>query len=137
MSWAVEVEPGLWQGEWPRTPADVAPFATLVNVCAECADPAVPGKVWITIPMVDDGQWTPDAVLLDALVRLVRVAPPPILVHCGQGRSRSTAALVAILRDRHRTWDAPRALATIRQVNPAATPNPALWQALLAWQPPT
>jgi len=136
MSWAVEIEPGLWQGEWPRTPDDVAPWATLVNCCAECPDPAVPGKVWITVPMVDDGQWAPDPVLLTAVVRMVRAAPAPVLVHCGMGRSRSTAVLVAILRDRHRDWDAATAITCVRRVNPEANPNPALWAAVTAWSPP-
>jgi protein-tyrosine phosphatase len=129
----VRVTDRLWQGSWPRTADDVAeaPWHSVINVCAECVGgyqhPAIPVQ-GLGVP---DGQ-DPGPAWFDQVVAAYDTLPKPVLIHCGQGISRSSAAVLAVLVARERmTPDA--AWAYLQRVHPLAAPHAALWTAWRAW----
>ena len=131
MSWAIEIEPGLWQGDCPQTPADTARFQTVVTVSDDAQPPAPRPYRWVDkgIPDVDPG---PNAVWIADLAATMRYAPEPVLVHCKMGLSRSSLAMVVVLIDRH-GWSIEEAVAALRAKHPRANLHPAYLDRVREW----
>jgi len=129
----VRVTATLWQGSWPRTPADWAdaPWHGVLNVCGECVGGYVPPAVVGVHHGIPDGI-DPGSAWFDHVVQAFQRLPKPVLVHCGQGISRSSAAVLAVLVAVEQ-WTPATAWTHLRQVHPQANPAPALWTAWQRW----
>jgi len=129
----VRITVDLWQGSWPRTLADWtdAPWHGVLNVCGECVGGPVPPNIVVVQHGIPDGV-DPGSAWFDQVVQAFRTLPKPVLVHCGQGISRSSAAVLAILVAVE-GWTPDLAWHHLRQVHPQANPAPALWAAWQQW----
>lgn len=114
---ASEVAEGVWIGRIP-TAGELAPFAAIVDLCAEvsCGDPGSRvyrsvGVLDLTTPGADDLREAADAI------ESAR-AHGPVLVCCALGYARSAAAVVAWLLATGRASSVDEAIAIVRKARP-------------------
>jgi hypothetical protein len=119
-----EVVPGLWVAGRVDARSFPAGVRHVVDLVAEYDAPAweraLPG--YRALPVLDGGQPPSAHAFLDVL-RDLRDAGDPVLVHCDSGRGRAPIMAAALLVARGIAPDVEAALALVRARRPVASPT--------------
>lgn len=122
---AVEVVDGIWIGRYPLPGELPVGTRALVDLTAEFDRPRAPAETdYLNLPTLDG--MPPAESALRAAVAEALALPRPVLVHCAEGRGRSSFFVAAMLLRSGRAASVAEAFASIRAHRPQARLYP--WQ---------